>query len=596
MPPLVTMPRWPLRTLAMLLLCTSGLVLFACTQPQSARPILSETPTPLIAGQTLVTPIDRAGAMWDGRAMGEPPDLVFSDGSRAPTSIAMVARRSGADPHSWLPSRGAWMRVEDADEDADEAASAMLLAPIPDTALGQSVWMEGRRVPAYWIVPGFTPPPPPQRPQRVLDEPTPAQRAAALALAAPDLDSPLLRWRAVLALERLGVEAPPIDAGLTHDWADQWANQWANQWAVRADAALARLHAADAMVCERLLDTLTRWLVTPTIRDGLLPVWPTDEDALADLLLALLRPGATDEAVSRTAQAYVDRQPQWLAWVMDDAGGVVGGSIAVVNLGHAPALLSAREPQGVWQAIDMVDPGQMVVIPAPAAREGVSQATAYWEVRLGGRTALLPITTGAIDLMPPGVAIGPFWHDWTLEGLVAGSGRSPSPGSIGWIGGLVHPEPRMDLPASSGSGWVVYIEVRRPPCGLREPGGRPRPLDAVRLAFGPSDRPRAEVTVRCTGLTSYETLPIGAAPGEGALLNTLDDRWVFTLPIDARWLEPDGTILLGVQSLPADGPRATWPRPVLPGQIASGRVRIDPASWGLPRQNEELSATRPTAR
>lgn len=576
------MRRWPLRTLAMLLLCATGLALLACTPPQSTRPILSETPTPLIAGQKLVTPIDRSGAMWDGRALGDPPPLVFSDGQRAPTTMATFARRQDADPDTWLPSPGSWTSATA----QTDASVAMLVADIPDTALGQSVWMDGRRVPASWIVSGFRAPP---RPKPIALDLTPAQKEAALELARPELENPLLRWRAVLALERLGIQPPPLDGALTRDWADQWAR--------RADGAWIRLHAADERVCGRLLETLTRWLVSPAATDGVLPLWPTDERALTDLVLAMLRPEATGESLTRTAQAFLDRQPQWLSWVIDDAGGVVGGSIAVVNLGHAPALLSTRKPRGVWEAVDMVDPGSMVVFPAPGSDESPSSRVASWEVRLGGRTALLPITNQAIDLTPPGLVIGPFWHDWTLEGLSSGSGRSPLPGSSNWIGGLLHRDPRLDSPASNESGWVLYVETRRPPCGLDDARREGASIDAVRLAFGPSDRPRAELTVRCTGLTTFEVLPPGGgAPDGGALLSASEDRWAFTLPIDQRWLEPDGTILLGVQSMPADGPRATWPRPLLPGQQTIGRVRVDPSTWRLPSRATEINASRPTAR
>ncbi|MFI4881471.1 MAG: hypothetical protein ACIAQU_02675 [Phycisphaerales bacterium JB064] len=564
----------PARGLIPTMALTAAIV-SGCAAPQ-ARPVLLETPTPLLAGQVLLTPVDRTGAIWDGQDLRDPPPLLLSDGQRIETRTVTLEPRGPADPNTWLPDGGRWLLVPS----SAEFAMTLLVAEIPESALGQSVWMDGRRLPAFWIVRGFETPP---RPDRISAGLTPAQRARARELVAPELHDPRMRWRSVMALQRLGIDEPIEGSDALHD-------AWSAQWAARADAALARLRTADRLTCERLLESLTRWLVTP---ESVLPVWPTDADAITDLVLAMLRPGATDESVARTAQAFLDRQPKWLAWVADDAGGLVGGAIAVVNLGQTPALLSSRAPGRVWEAAGMVGAGEMVTIPAPAS--DVASAAGYWEVRLGGRTIALPITTGAIDLVPPGAPIGPFWHDWTLEGLTDGSGRSPSPGSEGWIGGLVHRDPRLDMPTSTSSGWVVYIEVRRPPCGLPTPGQASRPIDTVRLAFGPTGSPRAELTVRCTGLTTFETLPTGVRPGEAAILTSTTDRWAFTLPIDQSWLEPDGTILLGVQSRPAEGPRATWPRPMLPGQSSIGRVRLDPSAWSYPSPGSEPATSLESA-
>ena len=540
--------------------------LAACGTSESGRPVLAEAPVPLVAGGTLVTPIN--STLWDAGAREEPAPLAFADGQRASTRTIVRAPGGRPDPGEWLGS-------------GEQRAQEWLLADIPAEALGQSVWMDGRRVPSFWILPSLTGP---TRPRQIAEPLTPEQRGLALALVAPELADPRLRWRATLALERLGIDAPPMDQGFELAWAEQWAT--------RADAALSRLHAADPSVCDRLLEALTRWVRTPQAR---VPIWPTDGDTLCDFVLALLRPGASDQAVIRTAQAYIDRQPQWLAWVSDDAGGVAGGRLVVVNLAPTSALLSTRPRVpggGSWEASGMLEPGAMAIVPAPAGT--ARGAPTLWEVRLGGRTAILPVATNAIDLEPPGVAIGPFWNDWTLQGLQKGEARSPARGAEGWVGGLVHRDPRLDAASSTASGWVVYIEVRRPPCGLPTPGRPALTPDAVRIAFGPVDAPREFVLVRCSGLTTFDSAAGEHAGAEGALLTTAEDRWAFTLPIDRRWLEPDGTILLGAQWLPSEGPRATWPRPVLPGQRSIGRVRLDPSAWGLPTGG--VSASRQAER
>jgi hypothetical protein len=532
-----------------------GVLLVGCTQRPAARPILLETPTPLVADATLVSPIDRAGAVWTRDATSHSPPILLSDGQRVPASVAALHRRLPASAaSSWLPDAGPWQRTTT----FDERTTTMLVAELPPSAMGQSVWMDGRPLPAFWLLPEL----------HVGPRPAPTQRLSASAdqvvrLLEPELSDPAIRWRAELALERLGIP-PPEPA-----WTDPILRAWHEQSKARWAAAQRRLRAADPLVAERLFETLTRWLVTP---DATLPAWPTRTDEINDLVLAILRPGASDQGATRTALAFLERQPQWLAWVVDDAGGVVGGSIAVANFSPVPALLSVRAPTGAWQAHGMVEPDALALVPVPTSPAAASPA--MWEVRLGGRTRALPITTEAIGLEPPGLTIGPFWHDWTLEGLFTGTAQSPAPGQAAWIGGLIQMDPRLD---AASSGWVLYVEVRRPPCDLPGPGQLAASTDAVRLSFGPTNSPRAVVTVRCTGLTTFDT----GAPGEVATLDTSGDRWAFTLPIDSAWFEPDGTILLGAQSLPGAGARATWPRPLLPGQHTPGRVRVDPAAWSL---------------
>jgi hypothetical protein len=548
-------PPWWRVSAALAASCLCG----GCATPPE-RPMLAESPTPLVAGATLVAPIDRAGAAWTDGRVAEPSPILLGDGQRVPTSVVTLARQPHpAGRHTWLPDPGPWRSVTGDREDS----ITMLLADLPRSGLGQSVWMDGRRLPAFWLLPEWEGASPAEAAQSPEVSESLAHRARALV--APELGDPTLRWRAALALARRGVESPePTFGGVQLAWAQQFGDRWR--------AAERRLREADPGLADTLLETLTRWL---SVGDAIVPLWPTSGGAINDLVLAILRPGATDEAIRRSVRAFLDRQPEWLAWVADDAGGVVGGSIATVNLNDQPALLSVRPPGGAWEAHSMLEPGQLATVNIPTA-SSAARGPAVWELRLGGRSRSLALATDAIALQPPGMPIGPFWNDWTLEGLIAGTGQSPTPGQSGWVGGLIHEDPRLDVPPGTSSGWAVYIEVRRPPCELPRPGQAAPEADAVRLSFGPTAQPRAEVSVRCTGLTTFGT---GSPGAESALLTTAADRWSFTLPIDRSWLEPDGTLLIGAQFLPHDGPRVSWPRPLLPGQQSVGRVRIDPSAW-----------------
>jgi len=533
------------------------------------RPRLVEAPVALVAGQRLVVPIDPLGGTWADEDSPLPP-LRFSDGRAVEASIVTLARTPRSSAGGWLSDAGTWSRVET----RSEGNQTMLVADVPKDALGLGTWMNGVRVSSYWVLPTVESP----SVNLPVGVPvTPEQEGEAIELLEVELADPQLRWRATRALERLGIDPP------ARPFQDPVVEAWAQRCTTLSAAAERRLHLADPLLAERWVSVLTRWIVTP---DGVLPVWPTRATELWGAILAMLRPGASDVAVIGAARSFLERQPTWLAWVADDAGSVVGGSIAVVNLSANPALLSVRAPGGPWIAHGMLAPDAMTIVPAPAASVG-NAAAGLWEVRLGGRTTVLPVATEALTLTPPGRTIGPFWHDWTLAGLRSGEGRSPAPGSTGWVGGLLHQDPRLSAPSRGSSGWAVYVEVLRPPCDLPDARMPTEVADVVRVAFGPTDTPRVELTVRCTGVTTVDTLGTQAIAGEPALLTTSADRWAFTLPIHESWMEPDGSILIGIQSTLRDGVRATWPRPLLPGQQGFGRVRIDPSSWGL----SEPSAT-----
>ncbi|MCW5757100.1 MAG: hypothetical protein KIT54_07690 [Phycisphaeraceae bacterium] len=525
----------------------------ACCQKGVSHRTVAETPTPLIAGQRWMAPI--SGDSYDAADRSGPGPLRLADGRALPTEwIDLVLHESPAA--GWLGPVRTWKRYAPG-ADASPTTTRFLASVLPQDAVGQSVWHEGRRLASHWILPDAAPARPPMR-LALVDH---SNYASAISLVHDELQDPRLRWRAEMALQRLGAEVPPAS------WSDPILHDWARQHADRWKVALHRLAQADAALSDRLLRVLTRWLLTP---DGPLPAWPTNAREIEVLVLTLLLPHGSDEMARRATEAFLDQQPSWLAWVADDAGGIVGGVLAVANLGAAPALLSTRAPGGSWDAHGMLEPERLMLVPVPAGMHDETNV-AWWEVRLGGRTRTLGVTTGALAMSPPGLAIGPLWQDWTLSGLIRQTATAPAPGSAGWIAGLVHRDPRTELPTDRASGWAVYFEVRSPPCDI----GADMPQGSVALFFGPSTTPRAVVTVRCTGLTTFDH----GQPGEGAAFVQEFDRWAFTLPIDRAWLEDDGHVLLGVQWMPGDGPRLHWPRPLLPNQRTPGRARIDPSAW-----------------
>ncbi|MEQ8845081.1 MAG: hypothetical protein RIB58_09525 [Phycisphaerales bacterium] len=554
---------------------TVGLGLAGCAVAPE-RPVLVESPLPLLAGQELVVELERASLQGEAASADRVAPMRLPDGRTLDTRLVHMAEESVA-ASGWLA--GATWRRSSAQVDR---ARSFLVVDMPPDALGQSVWFDGRRVPSFWILPSLRasssdelPIAPPLR-----TDWAPAQRDAILKLIEAERRDPRLRWRARRALERLGIDdrAPLDDAVL---------EAWAAQWDARLEAAFQRLIEANPGVASRWLDVMTRWLVTPY---GVLPMWPTDADTITDTILAMLRPDASDAAVLRAAESLISREPAWLAWVIDDAGGVVGGTIAVANLTGTRALLSARAVGGPWIAHGMVEPGAVQSIPAPSAQRNATQA---YEVRLGGRTAILPIATDAIPMKPPGVAIGPFWYDWTCRGLIQGTAGSPAPASANWLAGLIQRDPRPNADSVATSGWAVYVEITRPPCELDRMDSQLEAIDSVQLFFGPTESPRAVVRVRCTGVASWSSTAQRTPQTVQVFTRQSSDRWAFTLPIDRAWLEPDGTILIGAKWVPAAGQRASWPRPLLPGQDVVGRVRMDPNGWSLPQASPPQRSSSP---
>lgn len=515
--------------------------------------MLAVEPGEVLVAELELTP-DSSAAAEDASTAS----LRLADGRQIPARIATIAATRDDASSGWLGPAYRW------GGSTPGAGVPMLVAELPGDALGQAVWFEGRRLPIRWLLPSDA-----ARASAVpVRGPGPdAARARLLASRAmPELLDPRLRWRARLAIARLD---PWTADEASLPLADPLAAAWAEQWASRWRSAHARLRRADPAVARRLVAALTGVVST---EGGPLPAWPQDVGAIDDLLDDILRRGADDASVVRAARRYLSAAEAWVAWIDDDAGGPVAGTVRVANTGGAPALLSLRAPGGDWVAHGMVRPGEVarVALPPPPV-EGA--AAGVWRVRFAGEVRRLAAGAGAAPIEPPGFAVGPFWFDWTWPSLRAQRARAPRAGDPGWVGGLVHRDPRPVLPAGA-SGWVVHVQVDRPGCALsRETRGG---FDRVRISFGPAGAPRGVVSVWCTGVT---TASLGAVRQQAAVVRG-DGQWSLSLPIDPAWLEDDGTMLLGIESLPHDGPRLSWPRPQLPGVDAVGRVRLDPSGWG----------------
>ncbi|HRQ74121.1 MAG TPA: hypothetical protein PLU35_13935, partial [Phycisphaerales bacterium] len=470
---------------------------------------------------------------------------------------------------------------------------------LPPDAEGRAVSIEGVRLAAAWH----------PDPASLADEggghPAWASPVGAAAwssaryqrLLSPERRSPTLRWRWRLAT--MGLSAEPSEEGA---WpggtrgatiVEALARQMEARWQV----ALARLWEADAATAERVRRALT---ASADFGDGTIaPVWPEDGAALESLLADLLDPGLRGEALAARATRWLDALPGATAWVIDDAGremavtGEVVAAIGLANLRDAATLgwLTRAAGGGTGAPEPTPLPGlstARLTIPLPgsgsagsgaATGRGPAPASAI-DANCGPWAARLPVASGALIALPPGLRCGPLLHDWTLAAWITGredAGAMPAPEALtvamlqrGAAGG-----------GTTGTGeWTLYVE-----CMAK--GGDDGP-DAVRVWLGPYGAPKAVLRISSDGALvdelsawSGDGAGGGVAGSEGHVSVTRSrDRWTVAVPVPARCIEGGGRVRLAIERFTGEeGRRTAWPRRMLPWQAEPGRVVVDLSAW-----------------
>lgn len=396
------------------------------------------------------------------------------------------------------------------------------------------------------------------------------QREAAYLSLHTATQTPGDHWRAAL-LRRAIKPATPARPDFQPPALNTLALQIGDHWA----GAIGRLNRADAALAQRLARRLLHvaYLPTSDTTGAWAVVWA---DADPHTLETLLTTPAANLPIAATS--YLAGQPSHIAWVRDDAGlrdalaqtslatiGVVSladqallGTVSVAG-GGGPA--GASEPVAFKPLL-----GQSFTLAASSVSPAGSGGGSWASLKLATTAVSLPVATSAVPATPPGVLIGPFSRDWTLDSF-----RKQLPVRVGGVAASLLPS------AATPGRWELYLESR--PQGGGGGGDAELERERFRVWAGPTGAPVVSISVGPDGTV---TKLDGASGGDGvtAQFSRLPGGgWCAILTLPAAAQDDKGLLRLGVEHTAASGMRSSWPRPMLPWQTEPGRLAIDTAAW-----------------
>ena len=392
------------------------------------------------------------------------------------------------------------------------------------------------------------------------------QREAAFASLETATHTPGDHWRAAL-LRRAIKPSTPARPDFQPPALNTLALQLGDQWA----GAVGRLSRVDFALGQQLARRLLLIAQLPTSESSgeWAVVWADADPHTLDTLLTTPPSGLPTAATS-----FLAPLPAHIAWVRDDAGlrnafsDHAISTLGLVSLSEQPLLatfatLAQRSAAGNGEPV-AVQPliGQSIALTPSSAdqtRIGASRgATSGLSIsfKLGATPVSLPVAAAAIHAAPPGVLIGPFALDWTLDSF-----RRQQAVRVGGVAASVLPD------AATPGRWTLYLESRA------LAGGRDAELDRERFRvwIGPTGSPVARI----------EVSPTGAAESGGSTtkISRIPGGWCATIMLPADSVDASGILRLGVDHTQPSGIRSCWPRPMLPWQDEPGRLAIDTGAW-----------------
>jgi hypothetical protein len=525
----------------------------------------------------------------------EPPaTLATLDGLPVPSAAYRVRLALPGGPRqAWLPEPGAWSSIP-----AKERRGLgvwVVVVETPESSDARVLSVAGRSYQVNWLPSTALLPSPrmevsepllnPWRP--VIEEPL-ASDTGLLGRVLDEAASPLTRWRFRLLLDGLTtLDGHPAAEPFADPVVEAIARQNEDRWRV----ALAWLWSASPELAWRLKQRLAA--VVDFGGGVYAPAWSVDHTSLDRLLEDLLNPSLSPERRRDLAEAWLRAQPSGIAWVMDD-GGVLDdrrqsiiAAVGFTNLAsHTTRAWVDTSTQADAEFRPMLAQTTLkLLVPVPPCA-GQPVLTSGLTAHVGTSSSLLPVLCTRIPVEPPGLSIGPLARDYTMQTWFSPQGGSALTPEPEWATAvLLHrppPEPTAPVSSVESRRWELVVECRMTP-GILEVEALRR--EAVRVYFGPSDRPTAILRVDLTGAVTSE-LPVDPdappelAPPAGRVDITRGaDRWSFRLSLPPGSIERDGTVRVGIARTDALGRRSAWPRALLPWQAHPGRAALDISAW-----------------
>lgn len=572
--------------------CSSG-----PTEPDRTDPV-----SPNLNSSQVISSIDTRSGMIEafvGRAAVAPVSLSgplppngrlsakLEDGRPVPATLLWLSIESPPEGR-WLPTPN-WQTLPATSTSVpDTPGRWIVLLDLPIDAVGQAVWLDGRRRSVQWLASPET-----LRgsetqgdPQRWEPWASPlsedALRSASLREQLEQMRSdPFSAWRVELATgEVWDQHSQPRPATGTQARAPSRALEVlsAHQRA-RWLSVLAALWQLDAALATRFRDSLV-----PVVRTGQatwLPAWglPGEADELDRLADAMLDASRTDEDRLARIQRWLDDRPAAIAWVIDDAGGKLlaleskpaGPTVGVANLSSAASLAWVESVAGPSVS---ESPGLAISrVEVPASLDQPPML----EVHCGSWSARVPAANAASRVRPPGLAIAPFASPWNAPAWLS---SDASIGATEPAGTRTRGQLFLKPGAGGGSdAWTLLVECD---AEARTPG------DELRVWLGPMGASTAVLSASPDW--GVRTI-MGDAPLSGSVaVNAADGSqpgaWRVEIELPASAIESNGALRIGLARRRDGVVVSSWPRRMMPAQPEPGRVLADLSRWGavLPRE------------
>ncbi|MCA9293715.1 MAG: hypothetical protein KDA20_07875 [Phycisphaerales bacterium] len=485
-------------------------------------------------------------------------------------------------PATWQPQPTLWNPVSPADVLSGAAPPGQALAwalavELPSTLADRraiTIDLGGRLDTAKRVVVRILPAPTLGLDTRRLttpDAPPEAWRALGERLRTEAVD-PFRRWRIWLAMDRFDESRLFGPGGFpSHDpMRDPVLRRISSMIEERWRIAINELVLADESVAAALVMRLTAIARAPS--GELLPVWSLDATDEYDLLERLLDPRLRPEQRVARAQEWLDEQPTIMAWVIDDAGYtftqreapegpelpahmvIDGARIGVMELAGQATTATLGPATGT--PADRQQRGSLALLPLRSASANTlavstdGSGAAPVLVRAQAASVTVPVVAAPMIARPPGLALGPLREGASLALLPADRAMAPPPD---WAtAAMLHQTP-------TGQ-WQLYVEARRPQGAAQLANAND---DTVRIYLGPMSATSNVLTVRPNS---------GTRVAEETVWSALVD-----IPPGAV---RTGELLIGITRADPRGALQAWPRPLLPGDVEPGRMRIDLTRWG----------------